>query len=397
MGSSSKRYENKHILFIMLCLLAFIRPESLLQIPGVSTLYNMYRIMVVILLALQYIPHRRKYGRFFLLWIAFESFIVATTVIHGGNVFFAVQQMITVFAIGVLFELYKSKPLLVYKAIYRVFGFFVILNFISILLYPDGMYVTGVTNKAYENWFLGFKNKHIVYNLPLLAVTILLGKRDSFCWNKIAMLVITLFCVMYVGSTTQIVAVSVFLIISFLPFVHRNYRVFNLYTYFTAAVVMFVAIPVFRLQYLASYLLVSILHKDVDLTNRTFLWNRAFDAIAEHPVIGWGEQSNEVKHALYESYSIISAHNQILEYLYVGGIILISLYALINIMLAEKAKRYQKQESTQILAGLYFALQVALIAEVYTDPSMYMIYFMVWYMVNLSDQFFVVINMLSTI
>ena len=142
---------------------------------------------------------------------------------------------------------------------------------------------------------------------------------------------------------------------------------------------MFFAVPIFRLQHLFSFIIVSVLNKELNLTFRTNLWDQAFEAIRIHPIIGWGEQPADVKHVLYNSTTIISAHNQILEYIYIGGIILIALYFIINIRTAKRLHAVRENPIIQILSGLYFALQIALIDEVYTDALIYMLYFLVWY------------------
>lgn len=119
------------------------------------------------------------------------------------------------------------------------------------------------------------------------------------------------------------------------------------------------------------------------MTYRTDLWDRAFSAIRIHPILGWGEQVNEIKYALYHSQSIITAHNQILEYLYIGGTILIILYIIINLILASRLQKLEKSTIVQIASGMYIALQVALMVEVYTDAIIYMIYFILFYVENI--------------
>ncbi|MDU4884834.1 O-antigen ligase [uncultured Clostridium sp.] len=286
---------------------------------------------------------------------------------------------VIIISIAAIFEIYSNNPMKLYKNMYYVFEIFIYINFITLLLFPNGMYSTGVIGETTENWFLGFKNKHLIYFLPSTGITLILCKFDKVNFRRVLLLIITIISAIYVKSGTGILCLGVLFIIVLIPFIRKKYKIFNMRTYLFVIIIMFFAIPIFRLQYLFSYIIVVILKKDINLTYRTGLWDRALNAISQHPIMGWGEQSYDVKHQLYSSNSIISAHNQILEYLYIGGIILIILYLIINIMLVKKTMRYSRFEVTQIVSALYLALQIALIVEVYVDPSMYMIYFMVWH------------------
>lgn len=365
-------------IFIFLCMLAFIIPEYLLRIPYIDKFYYIYRILILLILVGRLVC-RTSYSKFNLLWIAFEGWIVLITIIRGGSISYSIKMAAIIISVASLFEIYSDKPVKLYKNMYYVFELFIYINFITLILFPNGMYSTGIIGETTENWFLGFKNKHLIYFLPATGITLILCKLDKFNFRRILLLIITISSTLYVKSGTGILGLSVLYIIVLLPVFKKGYKVFNMRTYLIEVIIMFLAIPIFRLQYLFTYIIVDILKKDINLTYRTDLWDRALNAISQHPIMGWGEQNYNVRNQLYSSNSIISAHNQILEYLYIGGVILIMLYLIINIMMVKKMSRYAEFEVTQIASALYLALHVALIAEVYVDPSIYMIYFMIWH------------------
>ncbi|MDV4150292.1 O-antigen ligase family protein [Clostridium sp. AL.422] len=365
-------------IFIFLCILAFIVPEYLLMLPYISRFYDIYRVLISLILVVKLI-FRMRYNKFTLLWIIFEAWIVLVTIIRGGSITYSIKMAVIIISLAVLFEIYSDKPVTLYKNIYYIFELFIYINFITLLLFPNGMYSTGVVGETTENWFLGFKNKHLTYFLPATGITLILCKLEKFNFRRILLLIVTFISALYVKSGTGLLCLSVLYIIVLAPFIKKKYKIFNMRTYLCAIIIMLFAIPILRLQYLFSYIIVVILKKDINLTYRTEIWDTALNAISQHPIIGWGEQGYDVRQQLYSSNSIISAHNQILEYLYIGGIISMILYFIINIMMVKKTSKYAKFEATQIVSALYLALHIALIAEVYVDASMYMIYFMVWY------------------
>lgn len=364
-------------IFIFLCMLAFIVPEYLLRLSYMGRFYDIYRVLISLILVGKLVC-RTRYSKFSLLWIGFEAWIVLVTIIRGGNIFYSIKMAVIIISIASLFEIYSDKPVKLYKNMFYIFELFIYINFITLLLFPNGMYSTGIIGETTENWFLGFKNKHLIYFLPATGITLILCKLETFNFRRRLLLVVILISAVYVKSGTGLLCLSMLYIIAFAPFIRKKYKIFNMRTYLFAIIFMFFAVPILRLQYLFSYIIVVILKKDITLTYRTNLWDTALNAISQYPIMGWGEQSYDVKHQLYSSNSIISAHNQILEYLYIGGIVLIVLYLIINIMIVKKTSRYAGFEITQIASALYLALQIALIAEVYTDPSIYIVYFMIW-------------------
>lgn len=373
----------KKSIYYLLFFIAFIRPEYLDRIPAINVFYNYYRVFMVGVTALTFFYKRIRPNKFTLIWAVFEVWILSVTIARSGNISFAISQLLTIIAVAIFWQMNSENVYRVCRVLYYLLGFFIVINFITIIMFPDGMYVTGVTNTASQNWFLGFKNKHLVYFLPFIGLNFIFGKIDGFNLKKLSMAVIVVFSALYAQSSTTILCIFIMLIIGFIPFIREHYKIFNMYSYFAISILMFVLIPLFRLQYLFSYLIVNVLHRSIDLTYRTDLWDRAFSAIQQYLFTGWGEQTNEVKHALYNSQSIISAHNQILEYLYIGGIVLLLLYVIINLMLATKLHRMDKSSVVQIASGIYLALQIALIVEVYTDAIIYMLYFLLWYIGDL--------------
>lgn len=369
----------KTSIIYILFLLAFIRPEYLIRVPYVKTFYDIYRIAIVGAVVFLFVLKKKKLNLYTLFWILFESWIVLVTVLRNGNVSYAFNQAITISAIAIFFLMYSRDMKSICKCLYYILAVFIIINFLTLLIYPNGMYTTGVTNLATENWFLGFKNKHMIYFLPFTALNFILIKNGDLSKKNLFMIAVIASSAVFIKSSTTLVGLGIMMVIGFVPFIRKHYKIFNIYTYFVAAIVMFIMIPLLRLQYLFYYFIVVILKKSIDLTYRTDLWDCAFSAIRMHPIVGWGEQVNEVKYALYHSQSIITAHNQILEYLYTGGIVLVVLYIIINLILANKIQKLEKSTIVQIASGMYIALQVALMVEVYTDGIIYMIYFILFY------------------
>lgn len=193
-----KKMQNKTVLYLLF-FIAFIRPEYLVRIPTVNTFYGLLRYFLIGVMILLAISRSKglNISKFTGVWILFELWIVTITILQFGNVTTAVNQAVTITMMALLFEMFTEDMEHILRVLYYFLGILILINFVTLFAFPEGMYVTGVTNTASQNWFLGFKNKHIIYFLPFLGLIFIFGKRDGYTWKKILMLAVTVGSALY--------------------------------------------------------------------------------------------------------------------------------------------------------------------------------------------------------
>lgn len=374
MNSSSLSFIERAVL--VLIVLSFIEFDYL-NMVGLGGLMSLLRVAAAFFAIVFFVIRRAKIDPYLLLWLALPSWIVVTSLLAGADVASAGSSLVRIATIALFFYAYRDRFDAVIRTLYVILGILVLANFVTIIAFPDGMYVTGTTNLAYENWLLGFKNKHIVFYLPLLLITLLLYERDGFSVDKVVLVAAIIASSLLTDSSTNLVCMAVMVVLGVIPFFRRRYNVFNAPTYMVVALALFVLIVVLRLQEAFSFLIVDLLGKDLSLTNRTILWDIALEQISERPMFGWGVQSISYLHLLYGSYSVVSPHNQILEYAFQGGIIVVAIFLLINLRIVKSLGETPSDSYTQIAASAFLAVHVALLTEVYTDSLFYLLYFLI--------------------
>ena len=116
-----------------------------------------------------------------------------------------------------------------------------------------------------------------------------------------------------------------------------------------AYIISFFAVVVFRVvDYMAPIL--RRLGRSTTLTGRTYIWDRTINAIKNKPIFGYGMQSTEIRVAFVpEAHGATSAHNFILENLYLGGIIQLIIVVLFIGMIVYELQKYKKEEVTHCL------------------------------------------------
>lgn len=362
---------------VVVVLLSFARP-GYFEFLGFGDLLQGLNAIAAVLILVAVFRRRAVIDAFVLLWLMVCFWILLTSFVNGADMSAAFAAAARIGEPALLVAAYRDSFPALLRIVYVVLGLIVVANFVSIVLFPNGMYETGITNVAYENWLIGFKNRQIVVFLPLLLSTLLLGSLEGFSFDKLIAFIVVGVSVVLINSSTAIVCFVLIVILGVLPTLRSRYSIFNSATFFITAMVLFVLVVVLRAQNAFSFFVTRVLGKDLTFTNRTELWDTAISRIRERPIIGWGELSIADKHDLYSSYSVISPHNQLLEYAFTGGLILVGLYVLVNIRLVVSLNRCASEPAVQLASAVYFGMLVVMLTESYSEPLFYLLYSMIW-------------------
>ncbi len=90
---------------------------------------------------------------------------------------------------------------------------------------------------------------------------------------------------------------------------------------FWITIIVNIAIIFFKVQYAFEYFLVDILEEDVTLDGREYIWDVVLANIANHPILGHGLNSEVVFSVGATTSYNTSAHNQLLSWVFLYGIV----------------------------------------------------------------------------
>lgn len=113
-------------------------------------------------------------------------------------------------------------------------------------------------------------------------------------------------------------------------------------------VIAWFALIIFRLQYLFADLIQNVLHKDLTLSHRTIIWDKALELIYKKPIFGHGLAESYNVFSVYHDYTggnnsvwtSMSGHNEILQLLYYGGIVLIVILLIMYLTACREFRRH---------------------------------------------------------
>lgn len=228
-----------------------------------------------------------------------------------------------------------------------------IINFYTIIRYPEGLY----KSRFYDNnWFFGYDNNHILMFIPTIMFIFLKHKLYKSKLNLLDFILIGMitYSVYWCFSATSVVAYTVLLIyLLFRKFINKL-SIFNSITYLLSYFAMFFSFVIFRVQKIFSVLIVDILGKSLTLSHRTIIWDNTIKWIKERWLLGYGKQ--------YETYFAYKqgdgrfnhAHNTILDVFYQGGIIGLILSIVLLILPVKELFKHRNNSVAKFMAIILF-------------------------------------------
>lgn len=363
------------ILFAFLYLVAFTAVGQAIiyfeQMPTLDVIYSNCRLALFPIVLFVFFIKKVKWNGFFTLLALYFSVILFSSIEHGTNALIPLISL-TITTISLIASISIGAKVDFEKAIKMVrdvFNIYILLNFLLILLYPEGIWFDASQANSPDEvgrYFIGGNYNQmgaaLICAVISNAVYYYLTKRDKLV--LITSILVSITSLAIVGSKTSLIGVALFTIFLMLS-PKRKQSSFLLYG-FLAFYVFFQIQTVFLLTDLShnsfiNYFLEDVLQKDSTFSFRTNLWFRSAPVFLASPLDGWGFQDIE----WYEdNINGVSPHNYIYSVLLKGGLVLLCVLILIIFYLIVKEKKGRCVYTSVALAG-FFILLFMMIMEVY--------------------------------
>lgn len=318
------------LLVTSVIMLLFIRPTIVKVLP----IWGVFRLAMVVaslfVIGFFILENKLVYRKQILTVILFFFARFLTTFLNSGSLKAYVENDAIMFAACLFFELWLQKsPETLFKA-RSVFEILIVINYISLYVFPNGMY-SG--ENFSRNWVLGFNNLHVRIMLPGICLSMLCSysKYGRMTVRPLLLLLVSFLSVLKVNSSTSIVGLAFFSILLFVLLVFDRRRLLSMINLFSGTLVIFavdIAIVIMGRIGAVSFIIEDLLGKDASFTGRTDLWEKATDYFLKKPVFGYGYMSGEKYQRLLGNSQAIHPHNFLLYLLLTGGIFLLAVFVL---------------------------------------------------------------------
>lgn len=381
----------KNRLFLTFLLLGMLEPRCIGELAqyrgGIwATLHNCNSLLIylellaVILIILMTV---RKISIFSITVIIFQGYGILADINNGlpyqGDMLRAMQ------AIGLILLLEVCCRKRIQKNFMEVLSFwlglYILINFITILIYPDGMYID---NRGWsQNYFFGYKNSHIYIYLPYLACSAL---RDILKFGTlkrryyIFTVVITIASFLADSSTSGIVSLLVAILIIFAHNLDLP-KWFNSATAMTCSVILSIAMIGFGFQERFAGIIQLLFNKDATFTNRTAIWAASLVDIMRQPI--WGNGNGNVDIVLY--WDVTQCHNKFLDVLFVGGIIMAAIFIFLMYLSCSRLIKDRGKIGTNIMTFVMTGYAILFLMESRRPDVLIFIVFAMAFHIRLFD------------
>lgn len=326
----------------MVLFIPFFEPSYIgHNIPILHMIFRFGTYGAILFIGVLYISslfrNKKKISTPVLFATVYSAIIFISTVLNNGEIVSCLVEGLSLIALFMLSDSICQKSVSRFlRIIYPIFYTFVVINFITMLIYPNGMYMY-VMDGAYHwvsnfNWFLGLENAMIIYLLPTLVYTYIIYLQNNSKWNFFNCLLISAICI-YIPivrwKAATMVCFALFFIVVILSIWRLIPDLFNARTYVILNIFFFVGLVLTGMkggivEGIVTYVAETILHKSDTLNVRMNIWGVVLNLIKEHPILGYGYEATRI---VTDKMKYNSPHNQYLWIIYRGGLVQFTVFA----------------------------------------------------------------------
>lgn len=379
---------SKNYIFFVLMLVAILEPSYFqTQYKILTTLWRWF--FVVCFFLISYLNFRnlnrikKDQIKDLIVPVLLNVWLVMVTLKKNGTNISALVELLY-FIYGFLISSYgfRKDKMQFLRSIRNILFFLYLMNFLSIIIYPNGMYGRLRYDGTYDYryWFLGFKNGLEKYALVLIIVSALYY---SYTKLKKDLLILdgsvffSIISALKIDSSSSIVTAVSLLIFIWIILSMKKYLPWflNMKIYGIIIIIFFITVVVTNsllTNKAIIYLVTKVLGEQITLSGRTLIWNSVFKVIYSSPLTGIGVQSpNYNAELLGITRNTTDAHNFYLEYFMEGGAIGFGLLILLFLQLANRLDAFRDNERSRLLSAGLFILMILFLVE---NTSIYCIW-----------------------
>lgn len=282
-------YKNKWILLIFS--MAFLKPAGfdIYGMNNINLVFNIIRGIAIIVVLTEYFIIRKKVSIFIFIEIILFNIIGFSSLINGSDIIKYLMWSISILGFTCMIERglnYDAKKLI--EVLFFCYLILAVSNFYLQMKY----YGWGIDG---ENGYIGYSflssvNSTASYVFPGFVVAKLYSDLRGKMLTFSAVILILCFTLSTITVWSATSLMGIFFILIYILFIYgkRYEKYINFKILIIVAIAIVVGIVFFRLQYYFEYIIVDILHKDLNMTGRTYFWDLGIDWFLKSPILGWG-------------------------------------------------------------------------------------------------------------
>lgn len=347
-------------------LLAIIKP-SYLPVKWMLYTYRSVEAIGLIVLIFDHVKNRKKKNqRLLIVCTWFYLTLLFSTMISRGSIIDLLQNFLATTYVILWFDsVMNRKPKQGIEVLMLVFEVIMYANYISILLFPQGLYRTldSVTDARY-GWILGHQALLIMYAAPAICISQIYRKMTRKRWGVFRSMLLPVISVISVFTVSGATGMFSIVLIFGLTFILSllSIKKFYFWPIYVGVACITILIVVLSITEFMEPIVTGILHRSMQFTGRRAIWDRALALISDQLVFGYGVQ-NEL---ITRSHIIaVHAHDMYLHCLYQGGIFCLLSFCIMCFISFGRLVKFAGTFPGKVLIASVISLLIQMIFEVY--------------------------------
>ena len=342
--------------------------------------FRLFENVALVLMVVHIYNKHYKISRYTIIMIVYLVYLISITYIQGnGNIHLIISNLKVVLLIMLMESEIQYD---VYKGIHVLFGvvaLYSLINYFSLFLFPNGVYqVKTVWNEWYTDsnayWIFGYKNSHASWYILLELISAIQYYISQNKKNKII-----LYVVVFVSITSQIalhsstgLVATILGAIGIMCLTSRKIEKLKLYVNANIVTIIYFILAILIMADAATFLgpiIKNLFSKDLTFNNRTHAWAVALVNIINKPFFGWGILSSSQTKAVLGSLTYNHAHNQWLQILWQGGVVLAGIFATFILTITKGINKIRNQCLKGCIVFFYISILIEFMFEVLLDSQ----------------------------
>lgn len=355
-----RRRNRVNVLYLLLWI-PFFYPDSIKYLfPELAKMLNIACVIsMIIIIGLVIIKKRFILSGIVVAITIYCTVYIFSTIVNSGEVYQSILRVCIILVPCFFCDVWiKENTSSFLKSIGIFFTILIFINFISIMMYPSGLYKIEdfyVPLNQTNRWFLGYDNIHITVFLPTIAIILLQNWIQEKKLLNFSIYSLT-FILCYISTAISWPAKTVVILIilsAYLFFGRKglNSTFFNFGNYCIVILFILFMFVVFEAQYLFRGFIENFLGKDLSFNNRTYIWETAWSYIKHKFMFGYGAESIK---QIYYKLNHGTTHNLYIWDLYCGGILMLSALVGIIAVVGKRLMHYRNTIPGQLMSIVIF-------------------------------------------
>lgn len=377
---------NKYIVSLVV-MFPLVIPEGMATIA--STFYNLmfkYGRLLSFVIILMLFAMGLKKGTSTIpvplkLSLTLAFYCMSVTVLRGHSLNDWVNVFWPCIFAGLIVEHGKRDTDILINSLLIILEFWIYINLIFVIIYPSGMYVSKTIGYT-KNWIIGYKSS---FQYLIFPAVVLEWIQSTYSKKRLRFWALLAVCLVesVLSENAMLVVALVIVSVCYLFKIVELRKVFNP-TLYSIVILILNLIFIFSLTALVNTKLGSMFlnhyGKSTTLGGRaSYIWPITIQKISQSPVLGYGIWSSDERRALYlNKPAAIHSHNQLLEMLFIGGIVFLIIYTVFHFQMYKKAKHFENLPSTKIIMFGLFIFYCMMTVEIFMRHTSFPIWVIIY-------------------